>query len=347
MCPWLAVLSLIGFAAVAAPADGYAALMAEYRTALKAADAVFLKAATDEERKAVRADFDTWRTPFLGRVLAFVEAHPTDQNAVLALFFVLHPDTTADRDTRDRAVRLFLKDHAVGGGLTRSPILFLLGEGPLRAVLKANPHRSAQAHACVALGSTLKERADKSSAEQAVMLAAEAEGLFERVVTRYADVADMAAKAKAELFEIRHLAVGRAMPEIAGSDSDERAFKLSDYRGKVVVLAFWSETCVPCMKMVPHERALVKRLTGKPFALVGINLNETRDGLKRCEERLPITWRSFFDGSDGPIQRQHNLQKLPTSYVLDAKGVIRYKDLHGEEMDKAVDRLLAEMDEKK
>jgi cytochrome oxidase Cu insertion factor (SCO1/SenC/PrrC family) len=51
----------------------------------------------------------------------------------------------------------------------------------------------------------------------------------------------VAERAEAELFEIRHLAVGKEAPEIEGEDQDGRRFKLSDYRGKVVLIDFWSE----------------------------------------------------------------------------------------------------------
>ena len=52
------------------------------------------------------------------------------------------------------------------------------------------------------------------------------------------------------------------------------------------------------MAMVPHERSLVKRLEGKPFALVGVNRDASREILKKCEEKRKITWRSFFDGRE-------------------------------------------------
>ena len=51
----------------------------------------------------------------------------------------------------------------------------------------------------------------------------------------------VAEKAKAELFEIRHLAVGKEAQDIEGADQDGKRFKLSDYRGKVVLLDFWQE----------------------------------------------------------------------------------------------------------
>jgi hypothetical protein len=56
-----------------------------------------------------------------------------------------------------------------------------------------------------------------------------------------------------------------------------------------------------------------------------------------------MTWRSFFDGQEGPISKRYNVKVMPTIYVLDAKGVIRYKGVKGEVLDRAVDELLKEM----
>src|SRR5262245_51450150 len=101
--------------------------------------------------------------------------------------------------------------------------------------------------------------------------------------------------------------------------------------------------------MYPHERSLVKRLQDKPFALIGVNSDRDRDELKKVMQKEEITWRSFWDGGStgGPIATKWNVRAWPTIYVLDAKGVIRYKDVRGEEMDKAVDTLLKELEEQK
>ena len=97
------------------------------------------------------------------------------------------------------------------------------------------------------------------------------------------------------------------------------------------------------MAMVPHERALVKRLEGKPFALIGVNLDKDQEEQKRVEEKNQITWRSFFDGRQGPIAKKWKIQGIPTIYVLDHQGVIRYKDLRDKELEDAVDTLLKEV----
>jgi hypothetical protein len=96
--------------------------------------------------------------------------------------------------------------------------------------------------------------------------------------------------------------------------------------------------------MYPHERSLVKRLEGKPFALLGINSDPDKAALKKAMEKEGITWRSWRNGGSttGPISKKWNIQGWPTIYVLDAKGVIRYRDVREKELDEAVDKLLAE-----
>ena len=80
--------------------------------------------------------------------------------------------------------------------------------------------------------------------------------------------------------------------------------------------------------MYPHERSLVKRLENKPFALLGINSDQDKESLKEAMKKEQIIWRSWWDQStEGPIASKWNVQGWPTIYVLDAKGVIRYKNV--------------------
>ena len=99
--------------------------------------------------------------------------------------------------------------------------------------------------------------------------------------------------------------------------------------------------------MYPHERSLVKRLEGKPFALLGIN-SDPKDRLVATLKKERMTWRSWWDGgtTDGPIAKQWNVRGWPTIYVLDAKGVIRFRDTREGALDNAVDSLLKELSAK-
>jgi hypothetical protein len=97
--------------------------------------------------------------------------------------------------------------------------------------------------------------------------------------------------------------------------------------------------------MYAHERSLVERLKDKPFALIGVN-SDSKERVQEAMKKNNITWRSFWDGGNtrGPIATRWAVTGWPTIYVLDHKGVIRFKGVRGEAMDKAVDQLLAEMD---
>ena len=149
--------------------------------------------------------------------------------------------------------------------------------------------------------------------------------------------------AELDLKELRQIAIGKTAPDIQGPDIDGNEFKLSDYRGKVVVLSFSGSWCGPCRAQYPHERELVSRLKGKPFALLSVNTDE-KETLRKALIAGEITWKCWWDGGlMGPICKAWNVYGYPTVYVIDAKGVIRRRNANGTALDQAVDDLLKEI----
>lgn len=114
-----------------------------------------------------------------------------------------------------------------------------------RAVQERSKDTNTKSMATLALAVSLKGQADISKDEkqtadlqaQAEKLFADAEKQFPALETPFGSVADFAKK---NLFELRHLAVGKVAPDIDGKDVDDKPMKLSDYRGKVVLLDFWA-----------------------------------------------------------------------------------------------------------
>ena len=100
--------------------------------------------------------------------------------------------------------------------------------------------------------------------------------------------------------------------------------------------------------MYPHERSLVEKLADKPFALIGVNSDEDRESIRGIVAEKNITWRSFWNGEEGtrgPISSQWNIRSWPTIYIIDDKGVIRFKNVRGAKLDDAIVSLLTEMGE--
>jgi hypothetical protein len=104
--------------------------------------------------------------------------------------------------------------------------------------------------------------------------------------------------------------------------------------------------------MYPHERSLVKRLENKPFVLLGVNSDTDREQIKARIKQENITWRSWWDNASAPatgpnagqsISQQWHIQGWPTIFIIDARGVIRYRDVRGQSLDDAIDQLLKDM----
>ena len=83
----------------------------------------------------------------------------------------------------------------------------------------------------------------------------------------------------------------------------------------------------------------------QPFALIGVNSDEDIEVARKSVEDLNINWRSFWNGEKGtmgPIATKWDIYSWPTTYLIDAKGIIRYKNIRGEELDEAIEELMAE-----
>lgn len=156
--------------------------------------------------------------------------------------------------------------------------------------------------------------------------------------------------AKQDLFEIQHLETGCRSPVIDGRDSNGKSFRLSDYRGNVVVVTFWAAWCGPCMADLPHEIAFVESMKGRPMVWLGVNGDADVDRLRKIEEEKNINFRSWHDGKDGPIAKLLAVRGWPTMYVVDQNGIIRYKSRKSVELDqatKAIESLVAQAERAK
>ena len=167
---------------------------------------------------------------------------------------------------------------------------------------------------------------------------------LERIMAEFRDVPlggkTLGAMAEDQLYVLKNLSIGSKAPNIEGKDANGNSLKLSDFEGKVVVLDFWADWCPHCVAMYPLERRLVKQLAKEPFALLGINT----DGLERLQELIEkqtVTWQNWHDGQRGPITEQYRVESFPTLFVLDHDGIIRYRDVRGDQLAKAVKELVA------
>jgi peroxiredoxin len=311
------------------------------------------------------------------RALDLARERPEDPIAVEALDFVLRTAKAGPGPESTRAVEILSRDHVLDkqmGSICYSlPMLWHVpaAESLIRAVLERNPNHEERGMACHALARYLMyqsrmlrrlrgnpariEEIEQTRGKGAVTkvlrekdaetLDKDAAAVLERVIADYGKVSvegrTLADVAGGELYELRHLTVGKVAPEIEGKDVNGKAFKLSDYRGKVVVLTFSGNWCGPCRAEYPNERKLVERLREKRFVLLSVNTDEGKETLQKSIDSGEITWRCWVDGgTDGPITTAWGVISFPTFYVIDQTGVIRHKGGRDLPIGELVDALL-------
>ncbi len=337
-----------------------------------------IAAKSDEERKKLANELRPNDRLYGQRFLAIAQEDPKAPIALDALNRVLR----CSRDSAADAALEQLRRDWVSSSRIAEVILPVTtsmspsASGLLRDIISKNTDRNAVGAAVLGLAKLLdvyvgmamtwtedpekakrmeqyynKEQLDHIVKLDPVTVTKEAETLYERAMNEFGDV-KLSPRARQTIGEytaarvnrLRALAPGKPAPEIEGEDTAGQSFKLSDYRGKVVLLVFWASWCGPCRQQVPHELSLLKRLQDKPFALVGVNLDHDEKQMRAAISELGITWRNWRGGNADRIKARYGIQAIPLVLVIDDKGIIRAKDVGGERiLEETIDRLVFEV----
>ncbi|MGE3779684.1 MAG: M56 family metallopeptidase, partial [Pirellulaceae bacterium] len=125
------------------------------------------------------------------------------------------------------------------------------------------------------------------------------------------------------LFALTHLAVGQDVPDITGTDSTGKPFKLRDQRGKVVLLMFSANWCGPCQELYATNRQLVTKFAHGPFQVISIMADQEPGTVAEAVAKGDITWPAIWDGQSGPIATKWCIESWPTMILIDHLGKIR------------------------
>ncbi len=133
------------------------------------------------------------------------------------------------------------------------------------------------------------------------------------------------------------LSVVETMPEAPNftlADMDGEQHSLSDFRGRTVMLNFWGTWCPPCVREMPSMERLYRKYKDKGFTVIAVNQFESEDMVFEFTGRLSIepTFPILFD-KESRASELYRVKGLPTTYLIDKAGKIRYRAMGGREFD--------------
>ncbi len=130
----------------------------------------------------------------------------------------------------------------------------------------------------------------------------------------------LAGSVQAAGFETR---AATSAPELTARDLQGAPRSLADYRGKVVMLNFWASWCPPCLREMPSMERLRLKMAGRPLAIVALDSAETADEVNGFLSRMKLGFPILLD-PDGSNTKRWKVFALPTTFMLDADGRVRY-----------------------
>ena len=328
----LSVATLFAQAPVSSLATEIRAIIDEYENSVRANTQKLIAAATEEEKNKFRASIPSAET-YATKMMKLVQANLDQPDVVKGVNWLV--TGAANFPEGQAALKMlgttFAGSKGIAAAVKQLEYYGLPAEPVLTAVIEKNKNPEEKAAALYALG-TIHFKNFDASADRVSAAGSQTKALdyFRQLNTDYADVTIQGFKlsdfAFKMLFEMMNLQVGCEAPEIEGKDADGVSFKLSDYRGKYVIVIFWGGWCHACHGILPLMNQAAAQLKDKNAVVIGVNTDIETEAKKALAD-YQISFRNVLDNtSSGPNTTLYNLRNFPTLYLIDPKGMIAVKN---------------------
>jgi peroxiredoxin len=140
----------------------------------------------------------------------------------------------------------------------------------------------------------------------------------------------------------KDLKIGDKAPEIKLANIKGETIALSSLRNKVVLVDFWGTWCAPCVKEQTHLSALYKKYKNNGFEIYAVSLDNKKEQWQNIIKKYKIDWIQVSDLKFwlSPVTKLYNIQELPFNVLINGEGVIVGINLHGDNLEKEIKKLL-------
>ena len=152
-------------------------------------------------------------------------------------------------------------------------------------------------------------------------------------------------KEAAAFIEAERRKAAKPAPDFTLASLDGRSVRLSELRGKVVMIDFWATWCGPCVSELPNLAKLHKKYSANPnVVFLSIDTNELATAIKPFMEKNGYSFTVLI-GNENPVSKQYEVEAIPTKFLIDRNGNIQFKHIGGGPDPKVIDELSRELDQ--
>ena len=143
--------------------------------------------------------------------------------------------------------------------------------------------------------------------------------------------------------------VGGDAPEFEAPTLDDAKIRLSDFRGKVVLIDFWATWCTPCVAELPNVKKAYERFAGDGFVVISVSFDKDGATAKKYANKNGLTWpQVWIKGADkSPLAKLYGVSGIPATFLIGPDGKVAAKNLRGEKLISTVEREIRKLPTKK
>jgi len=140
----------------------------------------------------------------------------------------------------------------------------------------------------------------------------------------------------------KNIKVGDKYADFEQANTEGKPVKLSQVKGKYILLDFWASWCGPCREENSNLAATYARFKDKGFAVLGVSLDDNKGNWLKAIKTDQLTWENVCDlrGDKNQVALMYGINAIPNNFLIDSNGVVIARNLRGEKLDEALEKLL-------